>query len=263
MKRRKVVVAVISFIIVFSMGVSGYKCIQNEINQNEKISELQNDITFLKTELKEQNNSKRVNYSDTAFNYVAIGNSITKHVINDYWWNEIGMAATSQDKDYVHLISSYLEDLHGEVCMNAVNFSVWEMQVADRAETYQILDYYLDERLDLVTIQLGENVNDIVTYEELINYIHKHAPHAQIIVIDDFWSGDDKSTLKKKAANNTGADFVSLSLIKGSPEYQCGIGATVYDSEGREHIVQHDGVAAHPGDKGMKYIADAVISVIE
>ena len=62
-------------------------------------------------------------------------------------------------------------------------------------------------QLDLVTIQLGENVNDTVTYEEdyeeLINYIHKHAPHAQIIVIDDFWSGDDKSTLKKKAANNT------------------------------------------------------------
>lgn len=83
---------------------------------------MQNDIVFLKTELKEQNDSTRVNYSDTAFNYVAIGNSITKHVINDYWWNEIGMAATSQDKDYVHLISSYLEDLHGEVCMNAVNF---------------------------------------------------------------------------------------------------------------------------------------------
>ena len=124
MKRKKVIVAMISFIIVLSMGVLGYKFIQNEINQNEKISELQNDITFLKTELKEWNNSKRVNYSDTAFNYVAIGNSITKHVINDYWWNEIGMAATSQDKDYVHLISSYLEDLHGEVCMNAVNFSV-------------------------------------------------------------------------------------------------------------------------------------------
>ena len=141
------------------------------------------------------------------------------------------------------------------------------MQAADRAETYQILDYYLDERLDLVTIQLGENVNDTVTYEEdyeeLINYIHKYAPHAQIIAIDDFWSGDDKSTLKEKAANNTGADFVSLSLIKGNPEYQCGIDTTVYDSEGRAHIVKHDGVAAHPGDKGMKYIADVVISVIE
>ena len=161
MKKIKAVVVIVAFIVFLSFtGILGYKFIQNEISQNKKISELQNDITFLKTELKEQNNSKRVNYSDTAFNYVAIGNSITKHVINDYWWNEIGMAATSQDKDYVHLISSYLEDLHGEVCMNAVNFSVWEMQAADRAETYQILDYYLDERLNIM-VQLSRQKSEI------------------------------------------------------------------------------------------------------
>ena len=107
------------------------------------------------------------------------------------------------------------------------------------------------------------NVNDIATYEELINFIHKCAPHAQIIVIDNFWAGDAKSTLKEKAVNNTVADFVSLELIKGNQEYQCGIGTIVYDSESREHIVKHDGVAAHLGDKGMKYIADSVISVIK
>lgn len=100
-------------------------------------------------------------------------------------------------------------------------------------------------------------------YEELINYVQKCAPHARIIVIDEFWSSDDKSALKEKAANNTGATFVSLGLIKGKQEYQSGIGTTVYDPEGREHIVKHDGVAVHLGDKGMKYIADSVIVVIE
>ena len=266
MNKKKIVILII---IALSLcgGIPGYKFLQNEINQNKRISELQNDISFLKAELKERNNFTKMQYSDTAFNYVAIGNSITEHGITDYWWNEVGMAATSQEKDYVHLISSYLEDLYGEVCMNAVNYSVWEMQAADRAETYQLLDYYLDKRLDLVTIQLSENVNDMSTYEadyeELISYIQKCAPYAQIIVIDDFWSSDDKSTLKEKAANNTGADFVSLSLIKGKSEYQCGMDTTVYDSEGREHIVKHEGVASHPGDKGMEYIAESVIAVIE
>lgn len=268
MTKKKTAVAIIMFIIISSCaGGLGYKFIRNEINQNRKISELQNEVSFLKAELKERNNSAKVNYSDAAFNYVAIGNSITKHDITDYWWNEVGMAATSQDKDYVHLISSYLEGLHEEVCMNVVNYSVWEMQATDRAETYQILDYYLDKRLNLVTIQLSENVNDMSTYEvdyeELIRYIRKCAPYAQVIVIDDFWNSDDKSTLKEEAANNTGVDFVSLSSIKGKAEYQCGMDTIVYDSEGREHIVKHDGVAVHPGDKGMKYIADSVISVIE
>lgn len=56
---------------------------------------------------------------------------------------------------------------------------------------------------------------------------------------------------------------MSLGVVKGNLEYQCGIGATVYESEGRELIVKHDGVAVHLGDKEMKFIADSVISVIE
>ena len=266
-KKKSIVIITTFIIITLCVGLLGYKFIQNEINQNNRINELQNDISLLKAELKEQNNSTRANYSDTLFNYVAIGNSITKHSINDYWWNEVGMAATSREKDYVHLITSHLEDLYGDVCMNALNYSVWEMQATDRAETYQLLDYYLDNRLNLVTIQLSENVNDMATYEtdfeELIRYIQECAPNAQIIVIDDFWNSDDKSNLKEKAAQNTGVDFVSLSEIKGKQEYQCGMGTTVYDSDGQEHIVDHEGVALHPNDKGMKYIADAVISVIE
>lgn len=270
MKKKKVLIAlhiIMLIIITFCGGLWGYKFVQNEIRQNKEIFELQNDISLLKAEIKELNNSSKVEYSDTAFNYLALGNSITLHGGADYWWNEIGMAASSEEKDYVHLISSHLKSLYGELCMNVMNYSVWEMQTADRAETYQLIETYLDKRLDLVTIQLSENVNDMTTFEadfeELIRYVRKCAPNAQIIIIDDFWSSDDKSLLKEKAANNTGADFVSLDSIKGKKEYQCGMNTTVYDAEGKAHIVNHDGVAIHPGDKGMKYIADSVISALE
>lgn len=33
--------------------------------------------------------------------------------------------------------------------------------------------------------------------------------------------------------------------------------------EGKEHVVYYDGVAVHHGNKRMKYIVDAVISVME
>ena len=29
------------------------------------------------------------------------------------------------------------------------------------------------------------------------------------------------------------------------------------------HVIEHEGVAGHPGDKGMKYIAEAVEKKIE
>ena len=64
----------------------------------------------------------------------------------------------------------------------------------------------------------------------------------------------------KNAALYTNVTFISLYEIKGNPEYQCGLGTIVYDSYGNQHIVEHTGVAEHPGDKGMQYIANQIIS---
>ena len=147
-----------------------------------------------------------------------------------------------------------------------MNFYKWEVQAYDRAEAFELLDPYLDPKLNLITVQLGENVSDLTTYEkdfeELIRYIQKKAPSAQILVIDDFWNADEKVQQKKQATDNTGVQFISLSEIKGKPEYKAGIVSTVYDANGQPHSIEHEGVAAHPGDKGMQYIADAVIKVL-
>lgn len=269
-KRRKKIVTFLLifgyaiFIIFFVFMVCLFS--KHEEKQNQKINKLQKSISLLEEKIEEVNKNKKVEYSNTTFNYFALGNSITKHALADYWWNEIGMAASTKEKDYVHLISSFLEREKGEVCQYALNYYTWEVQATDRAEAYELLDPYLDKKLNLVTIQLSENVTEFDTYEEdyesLIKYIQIKAPNAQIIVIDDFWSGGEKSVLKKQAAQNTGVDFVSLSEIRGDAEYQCGMGTIVYDADGGKHVVDFEGVSKHPGDKGMKYIADAVIAKI-
>ena len=69
--------------------------------------------------------------------------------------------------------------------------------------------------------------------------------------------------MKKVASERENVDFVSLEEIKGKPKYQAGIGTVVYDKDGNEHTIEHDGVASHPGDKGMSYIAEVVENVIK
>ena len=51
--------------------------------------------------------------------------------------------------------------------------------------------------------------------------------------------------------------------IKGKDKYYCGMETTVYDSEGNPHTVEHSGVARHPGDEGMKWIADKSIEEVK
>ena len=196
-----------------------------------------------------------------AYDYLAIGNSITFHNITDFWWTECGMAATQPEFDYYHIIKNSL----GNINSGVYNYGVWEVQTHDRSETYEFLDKWLTEGIDLVTIQLSENCSDISTFiddfRSLLIHIQNKIGGVQIIVIDDFWS-KEKHDMKKTVCEELGVDFVDLSDIRGVDKYKAGIGTVVIDSEGKKHVIEHDGVAAHPGDEGMKIIAERVLKMV-
>lgn len=166
----------------------GYKVIKHEKLQQERIANLEDKISIMQAE----NDKEVVEWNPNGYNYLAIGNSITKHPINEYWWNECGMAASTADKDYVHIVSNSLNANY-----NAYNFVIWEIMSHDRGETLSMLDGMLGDSLDLVTIQLSENATDLSTFEtdfeELIRYVQKQSPKARIIVVGDFW--DEKKML--------------------------------------------------------------------
>lgn len=209
----------------------------------------------------------KVKYNSEGINYLAIGNSITLHGICDYWWGRWGMAASSREKDYVHLVTSYLQSKNDKVFTVPINFSVWETTATDRFQTLQHLNKYLSNQLDLVTIQLSENASDLTTFEqdykELIAYVKTSCTNAHIIVIDDFWDNGAKHTYKLNAANETNVDFISFADIVGDPTYRSSLGAQVSGDDGNLHVIEHPGVAAHPGDVGMQYYATKIIEKIE
>lgn len=258
MKKIKWIGVSLSIILALAITLCGIKLIKHEKSQQDRIASLEAQLNFIQAE----NNKSIVVWNPNDYNYLAIGNSITIHAPNEYWWNECGMAASTVEKDFVHQIAAELD-----ANMYAYNFYAWEMTGHDRGESLSLLDDLLSDQLDLVTIQLSENVLELSTFqsdfEELIRYIQKNASNAKIIVIGDFWDTEQKDEMKKKACAATGVHFVSLDDIKGLKEYQCGMGAVVYDEQGNSHVVEHDGTALHPSDEGMTWIAEKALEVIK
>ena len=98
-----------------------------------------------------------------------------------------------------------------------------------------MIDVYLSEMLDLVTIQLGENTFDTTTYEtdlvSLIKYVRQKCPNAQIIVVGDWWD-TERNEIRRTAAAKTNSDFADLSDIIGDKAYQSETGQICYLKDG-------------------------------
>lgn len=207
------------------------------------------------------------NTNDETFHYFAIGNSITQHPITSYWWGLWGMAATVPTQDYYHLVCSNLSKDGVSVSSNCIYYKDWESADPGSARSLQLskLDQYLSSNLDLVTIQLGENVLNTsglqADYETLINYVKAKAPHAQIIMIGDFWNNNTIDQMKINVCNEFGIPFINLASIQGN-EYRVG-STVVTGADGQLHVITDEAVAAHPNNAAMKYIADQVLGTID
>lgn len=173
------------------------------------------------------------------------------------------MAASRFTNDYFNVLNKLFRNKGYDVNSYAINFAEWEYLSHDRSQAIGIIKGYLNSNIDLITIQLGENVNNLSTFESdfiyLLDYLKSKCPKAKIIVVGDFWLNNGlRNDMKYRACSNTGCMFIDLSAIAGKAEYKCGMNANVYDNDGQIHIVQHAGVAEHSNDRAMKFIAEQI-----
>ncbi len=198
--------------------------------------------------------------------YFAIGNSLTLHGKCVYWWRECGMAATDEKHDYVHLVTDALEKKY-DTAVNAktYNFFAWE-QAETRDALLSQLDEFLAQSPDVITVQLGENVGTDnratleADYVKLLQYIKEKCPAAKLIVLGDFWE-TDRDDMRRSAAQTCGVAFADI-LPRVTPDSRAGLYTKVFGDDGEWHVIEHEGVAAHPGDAGMAMIAQTIIEAM-
>ncbi len=187
-----------------------------------------------------------------------VGDSISSHrpsVEKLGWSGSWGMAASTQDNDYVHLFLSRLTNLQRGTPPKLMIAGGGGGKLADKLTQLEKLKAFA---ADVAVIQLGENDNKHVTplgfqkpYEDIACAILAGNPTVRLFCFS-VWAPPQGSPLKdtmiREVCQKTGATFVNIDRVIADPECKA-------EAEKR---FWHSGVNWHPGDKGMRGYADAL-----
>ena len=186
-----------------------------------------------------------------------MGNSITLHEPAPAigWNNNHGMAASSPECDYVHRVVAALEKKYGKVTYCIANVAKFERGYND-AEVIRSYTEAKNIRPEIVIFRLGENVNrDLIeSYslkDGLVEFFKYYAEGAKTVIVTDlFWYHEHICGALREAADELGFTFVSIKDL-GEDNDNKAIG-----------LFEHDGVARHPGDRGMQMIAKRITDAL-
>lgn len=210
-------------------------------NSVEAKNQLSNYIVFHNPEGK----GKRVIFA---------GNSITLHGPKEEigWYGNHGMAASKEENDYVHILMRKFTEEYGDCAFCVCQVSKWEHNDFNNGDC---LDLYIEARnfnADVVIARFVENypTNGFDAgvfekeYTKLIDHLNP-TKNAEVIFTSSFWRHPADEIIKKVATQKNGA-FVYLGDLGENDKMQA-LG-----------LFSHNGVAIHPGDKGMAEIASRI-----
>ena len=192
-----------------------------------------------------------------------LGNSITLHGPSKEigWLGNWGMAASSEDKDYVHLVAGAIARHTGTAPR------ILARNIADFERGYAAydVDANMNELFafdpDLVVVAIGENVaplgSDTARAQfkaAVVRLLGRalFARHPLVVVRSCFWADAAKDQALRQACQEANAIYVDAGPLGRDPA----------NAARSERTIAHGGVAGHPGDRGMQALADAIVQAI-
>ena len=168
------------------------------------------------------------------------------------------MAASKKENDYVHLVMADVLKKHPDASFCIVQAAIWE-------RTYKNCDYEgnfasaKNFKPDIIICCLSANIPtdefEHDAYVENLGKLHAYLSggktDVKIIQSSSFFNNVEKSEGSKAYCEKVGAYFVNISDISQSDEN------LAIDK------FEHGGVQIHPGDKGMKLMAERIIETLD
>ena len=233
------------------------------------------DVVDTETEAEtETETEKETEPKDGQADIICIGSSITVHpytpegtLAEGYWLADWGMAASSKEKDYAHVLAKKYNT--SVVTQSLGNWEMAEEQGFPRIIYMEDLDPLFEGvEPKLVVLQFGESCtayNKLYTdLSNLVEYIKEKAPNAVIAITGTIIAADPIRNMvvdgiKQTVAKEQGCVYVDMS----------GYNASMWAKEGTQIVNDQGEVTtisfaqqAHPGDYGMYWIAEQIETAV-
>ena len=188
-----------------------------------------------------------------------LGNSITLHApAPEIGWNRFcGMAASARERDYVHLMMAEIKKLHPDAAFCICQGAEWECQYKSGERVYDIYEGAREFGADVIIVRLIENCPE--------NEVDLEIFQKQLGEYLCFLSGDKESKILLSTS------FWHHALDEGIRRFaeKCGYPLVELGDLGEDRTMKaiglfaHAGVENHPGDLGMKVIAERLFKGLQ
>lgn len=205
----------------------------------------------------EEQNNKWIVFEGTAnpaLRLAFVGNSMTLHGEKKEigWHHNFGMAASSKENDYVHLVIHEMQRNLGPIKSCICNAAGWEKEYKAGSSVLFKYQQVRDFHPNILIMRLIENCSKTMfdgqaffrEYNTLVNYLADSC--TKIILTTGFWKHPGDELIIKVARQNHWPCIYLGDL--GEQDEMKAIG-----------LFEHAGVANHPGDLGMKMIAERIL----
>ena len=204
-------------------------------------------------------------------NVLFVGNSILLGMFQSY-----GMCATDNKSDYAHFVSekilerspnckfSKLYSSPFEHSENTEDFDDWFYNTINPTTSTKTHECFTED-LDLIILQIMDNVNTPdkktafkVNAPELLRRIKKLSPRARILWVYGWYMKPDIIPLIKECVSDYGIEAIDISSARKKENEACS--GQISTSPSGEQIVVKDTWITHPGNLGMKRIAELILN---
>ena len=176
-----------------------------------------------------------------------------------------GLTASDSKHDWAYLLKEKLKVKTPNVTVKKLHDAKFEQAESDTAAESYISNEFAaaDRNNDLVIVQIGDNVNTELrqqtfrnNFSKLIRAIRTNNPTADIVVAGAWFNGGDIESWLQSQSKPLNYTFVPLSDLSTSANMAT-VGDTVTFNDGVQMQV-YEAIRTHPGNKGMKAIADRI-----